>query len=394
VPVFIRSLALAAALWSLTAPAWAQTAPAKPAFEADAKSTDWMAIAMNRPVQIYLPVTIDGQTVEALLDSGAAVSVIDGRTAERLGMSATERMVISGAAGEAPAAVIGAATIRIGNQTLPASRLVVTDLRAVAARSGRPIAMVLGKDAFDDLIVDVDAPGRRIAFRQPEGFTPPEGAVELPLRRLGDLRTTRIMVEGGGPLELLVDLGLAFSLELGPEAARRSGVLDGRPASHFSQGVALGGSFSGDYTTAHSVALGGYEVPEVPIVVRDTPQAQRYHLDGVLGLELLSRFRMVFDYPHDRLFLIPAADSARPFRRDVLGMLVAVGPWGYRVSDVSGGGPADQAGLKVGDHIRMMDGTPIDRDRLNALADAEPGGVVRFELEDGGVRTVTLRPYY
>jgi S1-C subfamily serine protease len=94
------------------------------------------------------------------------------------------------------------------------------------------------------------------------------------------------------------------------------------------------------------------------------------------------------------MFLLPASDSKRPFQKDVLGMLVMASPRGFSVFNVAPSGPAATAGLKAGDRIRLMNDAPVDRSKIEALNVASAGEEVRFELEDGSVKTVTLAAYY
>jgi predicted aspartyl protease len=392
-------LACAAALCAISASAAYADTPtppvrAKAAFDADAKTTDWLPIDLNAPLQIYFPVTLNGVRINALLDSGAGVTTISHLVAGDLGLRSEGGLVVAGAAGDVAAAVSRDATIKVDNLSIPVPHMAVVDLGQVAASSRRPIHLVLGREAFEDVIVDIDAPGRRIAFRDPADFKAPPGALELPLFRANGLRTTVVSLEGRPPVQLLVDLGLAGGIELTRKGAERAGLSDGRPTSHVSGGVALGGSYESDRTSIHAVRLAGYALNEVPIDVRDSPTTQRYAVDGVLGLGLLSRFRMVFDYPHDKLFLVPVGDSARPFQKDNLGMLVIASPRGFTVWNVVGSGPAEAAGLRKGDRIQSLNDLPVDRAGLEALTQAGPGVQFRIGLEDGSTKTVTTGAYY
>ena len=53
----------------------------------------------------------------------------------------------------------------------------------------------------------------------------------------------------------------------------------------------------------------GWRARYVPALFSDTWPSASYtdRVEGLLGLGLLSHFRVIVDWPHDRLFLIPAA---------------------------------------------------------------------------------------
>lgn len=63
-----------------------------------------------------------------------------------------------------------------------------------------------------------------------------------------------------------------------------------------------------------------------------------------------------------------------------------VGSFGIIIDQVFPGSPAEEAGLRVGDLVVSIDGTPIDkvRDLLNLVADTQPGKRIRIEARRGG----------
>ncbi len=69
-------------------------------------------------------------------------------------------------------------------------------------------------------------------------------------------------------------------------------------------------------------------------------------------------------------------------------------PRGYRVRSVIPGSPAARAGIRSGDFIVSVDGTPVDSEDAfeTALASRGPGRPMRLVLRDsGGERTVTVQ---
>jgi S1-C subfamily serine protease len=110
--------------------------------------------------------------------------------------------------------------------------------------------------------------------------------------------------------------------------------------------------------------------------------------EGNIGGGLLKRFVVTFDYAHQMMYLRPIAPPPVDAGRfDRSGMWINSGPNGYVVTDVATNGPADQAGIKVGDVITRLDGAAPRFDGLSdarILLRARPAGTrVEIELKRG-----------
>jgi hypothetical protein len=110
--------------------------------------------------------------------------------------------------------------------------------------------------------------------------------------------------------------------------------------------------------------------------------------DGVIGGELLRRFRVVYDYPGGAVFLEPTAALHAPFEHDMSGMFLIEDPevrHRFLVHDVLEGSPASEAGLKIEDTVLSIDGVSakqlsLDQVRSRLVGD---GRVVRLAVRRG-----------
>jgi C-terminal processing protease CtpA/Prc len=69
----------------------------------------------------------------------------------------------------------------------------------------------------------------------------------------------------------------------------------------------------------------------------------------------------------------------------------------FEVGFVSPGSPADKAGLKAGDRIRLINHKPPSawpHDVLTRLSEEAAGTRVELTMADGKVRRLTLRDYF
>ncbi|WP_284661976.1 retropepsin-like aspartic protease [Myxococcus sp. SDU36] len=110
------------------------------------------------------PDSANGQTTQVLLDSGAEMTVVDTAYARGLGLKTQGQLAAVGSGGQAQAQLAGGVDITLGNLTLTGLTVAVIDLSEVARLIGHPLPVILGKEAFNQLVVDVDFPNRRVAI--------------------------------------------------------------------------------------------------------------------------------------------------------------------------------------------------------------------------------------
>ena len=82
---------------------------------------------------------------------------------------------------------------------------------------------------------------------------------------------------------------------------------------------------------------------------------------GVYGEPLLSRFKSTYDYSRGTVWLQPLPEVGPfPFDRSGLSLAKTVGGV-FKVSAVTSGGPADQAGIRKDDLVNAIQGVPSDK---------------------------------
>ena len=99
---------------------------------------------------------------------------------------------------------------------------------------------------------------------------------------------------GSKPLRFLIDTGASNSL-LTARAAEATGL----QRQSMANGNALGGAAVKDYVTAPDVGLGGLPQGPIPFAILSAPLP----VDGIIGLDILSRYDVTFDFPSARMLL-------------------------------------------------------------------------------------------
>lgn len=370
------------------------------AWPAGRSATDWTPIALHRNRYVYLRGEVNGVPTDIVLDSGAGMTVVDRALAARLKLSVEGELEARGTGGSVGAGLVSGLTVTVGRARIGPLSAAVIDLEGVARRLGRPLPLILGKELFHAAVVDLDYPASRLRLLAPDSFR-----YEGPGRKL-DLvpaedghRSVRLSVEGSAPALVGLDTGQGGALTLFRHFAEAQRLLEGRRVSE-TLGGGVGGATTSKVATLRTVTIAGYELHGVPAAfhaddVKGAFDTKRQ--DGNLGAGILARFRVLFDYSREALWLEPGPRLDAPFARDRTGLVAEWKDDALTVSFVAPGSPAEAAGWKAGERIARLDGAPAGDDFsrvFTAWAEAPAGREVRFTMADGSERRLVLADYF
>lgn len=372
----------------------------KATFAKGRRTTGFMPFEFFNENRVFIPAQVNGQATPVLLDSGAEMTVVDASYARELGLKTHGQIAAVGSGGQAPAQFASGVDIILGDLRLMGLTVVVIDLADVARQMGHPLPVILGKEAFNQLVVDVDFPNRRVAFHESTSFKAPPRAVRLPLvESAGGQRAVQLSIEGRPAVPVLFDVGNGGALSLFPAYWQQAELLKGRRSSKTLSG-AVGGFRERDVALLKSIQFAGVTLRNVPTVFDDAGNSisTTDRLSGNVGLEVLARFRMITDYATDTLILVPDARAIRqPFRRDRSGLIAIPSEGQLVVQLVAPGSPA-ATDWKQGDEIVAIDGKAIgpdySRSALSLWRYRPAGQTVVLTLKDGTKRRLTLSDYY
>jgi predicted aspartyl protease len=247
--------------------------------------------------RLFLPVTVNGQRVTALLDSAAEMTILDDDLAARLGLAGSGGAAVHGSGAGTMAARfadhVAIEAVGVGLE----QHVAILDLGEVSGRLiGRPVEMILGRELFDNARFRLDIAGGTIEVFEGE----PRG-VRLPL---GNRRGTPFFpgaVEGHYPVVTTLDTGNGTGVMVGRAFAVRTGLAaPGRIVARESGG-GLGGAQQRDVVILRTLVIAGRTFRDVRAAIDPGETAS----DLNVGTAILRHFIIVTDFAGEQIWLEP-----------------------------------------------------------------------------------------
>ena len=268
------------------------------------------------------------------------------------------------------------------------------------AIEGIRVEAMVGFELFRRFVVRIDYGRHELTIADPKQFRPVEAGTAIPFVFYDHLPMVTGLI-ADFPARFDIDTGSRSEIDITSPSASAH-----RLRERFTHGVhavtgwGVGGPSHSYVIRLPALTLGGVRVDK-PVAGLSEDKGGSItdpNYDGNVGSGLLKRFVVTFDYAHQTMYLkpvTPVPEDIGTFDRS--GMWINAGPAGYAVTDVSPGGPADEAGIKVGDIITALDGSPARSEGLSdarLLLRSRPAGAhIELDLRRGGVSrkaTVTL----
>ena len=255
------------------------------------------------PGQIEVEVSVNGAApMRFVVDTGAEYSILDGELAEALRIPAFRRGARQFARG---------VTLRLGEVELRDQEVMIWQLDNFR-RQGRKIAGVVGFDFFARYVVSIDYAARTLTVMDPAAFQPPKSAVAMPLTFAGRIPVVPVTLEfaGRAPLRanVIIDTGAQIAMTLRHPFAERHHLIELAGAQPRTSETLAAGRTPFLQLAAQRITLAkwSFEKQRIEIYARASGAGAYTESDGLLGNEILRRFRVTVDYSRSRLYLQPS----------------------------------------------------------------------------------------
>lgn len=348
------------------------------------------------PVSLAAPVTIPfeslnglialharvngGEPMTFLLDTGAKPSIIDLDRAKALHLPLGIAVNVNGAgSGSSTGAFLkGASLSTDGIPGFEQSLTLAIPLDAIARRLGQRIDGIIGTDFMRSFVTEVDYDQHVLRFHDAATFQYEGKGVILPMGMSASGHPTFhaiVTPVAKPPIEttMVLDLGGSGSITLHAPFVEQHGLVTATvPTTRVLGVTGMGGSTAGRVGRLASLDIGGVLLRQ-PVAVFSADTAGAYAdaaFGGTVGARVASRFRVFLDFTRRRIILEPGPNTSASFDRPSSGLALesdAPAFRTFRVIDVLEHGPAEYAGVQIGDVLTAVDGKPAAAFTLQEL---------------------------
>ena len=269
-----------------------------------------------------------------------------------------------------------------GKVTLDKQTFFVLDFAGDDDTEGFPMEGMIGFEGFRRFVTQIDYSAGKMTLMLPSAFDPKHAGTPIPFEMNGQIPQVKGSFEGIAGL-FDIDTGARDEITLTGPFAKKEGLREKHPKGvEAVDGWGVGGPARGYVTRGGELMLGDVKIPTT--VASFSLQEKGSFSDASyaanVGGGILKRFIVTFDYEHRIMYLKPATGPLTDIGTfDRSGMWVnGVKGSGYKIMDVTKGGAAETAGLKVGEIITSVDGKPA-KGPIYAVRKAwrnEPAGTV------------------
>jgi predicted aspartyl protease len=320
--------------------------------------------------KIYLSVRVNEKgPLSFILDSGAAFDVLDTEQAKALNMKLSDETTVRGAGeGSVQTAVGTGLSLSLkGLEILKPSITILPIHSSISNNEGRAVDGLLGYDFFKHFVVEIDYARNRINIYEPKTYQYAGRGKIIPLAENRGhifINSTLVLADDRQlPVRLLVDTGAKMAVMLNTPFVNAQKLIGTTPQIDSVTGIGVGGEYRSAVARIESLGLGPFTIKEPVITLSrsKTGVLAGADYDGIIGAEILRRFKVIIDYSRQQMIVEPNKYLNEAYKYDMSGLvLIAEGPSlkTYKINQVLDRSPAAESGLQKDDLITFINGQP------------------------------------
>lgn len=323
---------------------------------------------------MIIKLTVNGKgPFNFVLDTGVGLFLIsDPKLIDSVAIKNLRSINITGFGDGEPLSAFVTPSIDVGFGSTMAKSLSAAilkkDIFELSNYVGMPVHGLIGYEFFSSFIVKINFTLSTLTVYRPETTYIPRKGYRVPLI-IEDRKPyliSNIELTSGEKIaaKLILDTGAGHPISLETNGGIPFEVPEVNIAGNL--GIGLTGPISGYISRVKSLTLGKYKLNDVIAAFPDYDDvgSKVYSVsrNGNMGITILKRFNVIFDYNESALYIKPGIVLNEPFEHDMSGLELTSGGDKFErlfVSRVEPGSSADEAGLKKDDEILAINFKPV-----------------------------------
>ncbi len=230
--------------------------------------------------------------------------------------------------------------------------------------AGVSIHGLLGYDFFSRLAVKINFTDSLITVTKPENMRRFKAGSRVPItieENRPYFKTPITLSNGKQQVnKFIIDLGAGHAISLEKIADK---TIYSPQLINANLGIGLNGLISGYKGRVKEMQFGKYKIKNVlTSYPDDNGRASIVARDGNLGVEVLKRFTIIFNYSGSEMYIKSNVEFKAPFEHDMSGLQYYATGKGYKniiIERVEPGSPAEEAGICEDDEITAINFKPV-----------------------------------
>lgn len=345
----------------------------------------------NKIILFKTPIDGKKDSLKFLFDTGATITTLERKVAQKLGIKPNQTDEVAGASGTRKLDVATGQRLKLAeNLWIENADILLDDLQRLNESSGYHYDGVIGYDVLDHYLTEIDIDNKHFIFYPknskkefenyeilnfdlPDEIPIPHIPVEVTLRNSTKVKGA-VLYDSGASLNMLFNSRFVEENDILPKFEKTVNSIQEDFSGRAENKVGL----------IKGLKVGPYDIHRTMLAYISTEKKGVTAMPGYLGLlgeGVIYRFNSVLDYENKKLYLKPAKIYEEPFHSTLSPAKLALQKGKITAVAVVEGSEAYKAGLREGDKILKIDGKQVSFPKANQLLTQE-GKTIKIEIEN------------